>query len=188
LLKDNKGCDYVVNDIFLEFIALSAKLRSEYPSSLGNSFIGWENVIKTIEPNIPLIYKIIYGKVSGTMRNIKNQTLMDFIPGYRLIHIQELEKEKTNLEGVLQYYESIEGLTLLPILANYSSDFICYGRDNSGLEKIYRVNHDDDLELLYESPEKFFKTICEFYKQGVYFLDQDGYLDYDFDRLRDVSS
>ena len=178
----------MVHGMFKDFIESSAKLRPKYPDSLGSSFGGWENVVSAIVPDIPVIYKAIYGEISGTMRNIKDQSLMDFIPGYRLIHIEELKKEKTNLEGVLKYYKGIEGLTLLPILANYSSGFICYGCDESGSKKIYRVNHEDDPDVLYESPEKFLKTICEFYKQNVYFLDQDGYLDYDFDKSQIVQA
>ncbi len=178
----------MVHNMFVDFIKLSAKLRSDYPDSLGSSFSGWENVVKTLTPSIPIIYKAIYSKVSGTMRNIENQTLMDFIPGYRLIHIQDLEKENTNLKAVLQYYEGFEKITLLPILANYSSDFICFGRDERGMEKIYSVHHDDEPYMLYESPENFLKTICEFYRQNVYFLDQDGYLDCDFDKLQIVST
>lgn len=173
----------MVNKMMDDFIKYSAKLRPEYPDSLGNSFSGWENVMKTITPDIPAIYKAIYGKVSGTMRNIDNQALLDFIPGYRLIHIQELEQEKTNLDGVLQYFEEIEGLTFLPILADYSSNYICYCCDESGSEKIYTITLEYEPELLYESPEKFLKTICEYYKQQIYFLDQEGYLDCDFDKL-----
>ena len=33
---------------------------------------------------------------------------------------------------------------------------------------------------IHNSPQKFFETVYEFYKQNVYFLDADGYLDYDF--------
>ncbi len=173
----------MVKNVFENYIGYSAKLRPEYPDSLGSSISGWENVVKTITTDIPAIYKAIYGKVSGTMRNIENQALMDFIPGYRLIHIQELEQEKTNLDDVLQYCEEIEGLTFLPLLADYSSHYICYCKDESGAEMIYRVTLEDEPELLYESPETFLKTICEYYKQQIYFLDQDGFLDCDFDQL-----
>ena len=36
-----------------------------------------------------------------------------------------------------------------------------------------------DLVVMYDSPEKFLETLCEFYKQEVYFLDEEGYLDCD---------
>ncbi|MNP77843.1 hypothetical protein D3C76_1753520 [compost metagenome] len=32
---------------------------------------------------------------------------------------------------------------------------------------------------MYNSPEKFLETLCEFYKQEAYFLDEDGFLDCD---------
>lgn len=45
-----------------------------------------------------------------------------------------------------------------------------------------------ELIVMYSSPEKFLETICEFYKQGVYFLDSDGYLDYDMSKEGVVGS
>lgn len=184
---NNRKDKIMIHDLFDNFIEYSAKLRSGYPDSLGSSFREWENIVIRITPEIPAICKAIYSKVSGTMRSIETQSLMDFIPGYRLIHIQELESEKISLEGILQYEDEIEELTLLPILANYSSCYICYGRDESGSEKIYMVTPEDEPEVMYESPEKFLETICECYKQNIYFLDQDGYLDCDFDKLYELN-
>ena len=167
---------------FKEFLILSAKLRREYPASLGVKSANWLEILSKIDTNVPELYNVIYSSVSGTQRDITNQTLMDFIPGYRLIHIEELFNEKQSLDSVLSYYDNIDGLTILPVLANYSSDFICYCRDQRGIENICRVNHDDDLIILHKSPEKFLETICEFYKQGVFFLEGDGYLDYDMEK------
>ncbi|MFR1294064.1 hypothetical protein [Coprobacillus cateniformis] len=36
---------------------------------------------------VPKVFQTIYGEVAGTYRNTENQKYMDFIPGYRLIHI-----------------------------------------------------------------------------------------------------
>ena len=44
------------------------------------------------------------------------------------------------------------------------------------------MNDIGELIVMHNSLEKFLETICEFYKQGVYFLDSDGYLDYDMNR------
>ena len=35
---------------------------------------------------------------------------------------------------------------------------------------------------MHDSVELFFKTIIAFYTQDVFFLDKDGYLDYDFEK------
>ena len=57
------------------------------------------------------------------------------------------------------------------------------------IESICRLNHDAyDLVLLHKSLEEFLETICEFYKQGVFFLDDDGFLDYDMDKEGEVGA
>jgi hypothetical protein len=51
------------------------------------------------------------------------------------------------------------------------------------VEKIYITKNDsDELILMFNSPVDFMETISEFYIQGVYFLDLDGYLDYNLDK------
>jgi hypothetical protein len=40
---------------------------------------------------------------------------------------------------------------------------------------------------MYTSAHKFLETICEFYKNDVYFLDEDGYLDYDDEKESEVA-
>jgi hypothetical protein len=53
--------------------------------------------------------------------------------------------------------------------------------------KIVTVNHDSESEYLLHKTEKdFFETICNFYVENIYFLDEDGYLDYDFERYGEV--
>lgn len=48
------------------------------------------------------------------------------------------------------------------------------------LNKIYLIYHDDpQIYLIHNDANKFLETLNENYKQNVYFLDQDGYLDYD---------
>lgn len=75
------------------------------------------------------------------------------------------------------------------MLANYSSDFICYIRTDNGQEKVASLIHDDcQLVLMYDSVEKFLETICEFYKENVYHLDDDEYLDYDFVKEGEVGA
>ncbi|KDN11546.1 hypothetical protein SALWKB12_2197 [Snodgrassella communis] len=50
------------------------------------------------------------------------------------------------------------------------------------LNKIYLIYHDDPkIYLIHNDANKFLETLNENYKQNVYFLDQDGYLDYNQD-------
>ncbi|WP_079508789.1 hypothetical protein [Mesobacillus jeotgali] len=72
---------------------------------------------------------------------------------------------------------------IVPFLANYSSDFICYVEDKFDKGYISLFLHDDPkLIIMHRSPIKFLKTINEFYKKNVFFLDEDGYLDLKWDK------
>ena len=73
-----------MNELFEEFLFLSVQLRTRYLDSLGEENCDWEKILSEIDVEIPQLFRVIYGKVSGTKRSIEDQTLMDFIPGYRL--------------------------------------------------------------------------------------------------------
>ena len=69
-----------------------------------------------------------------------------------------------------------------PILVNYSSDFyalkVSEGKENG----IFLIEHDADSPTkIHHSFEDFLRTIIACYKEKIYFLDDDGYLDMDFD-------
>ena len=170
--------DKMENTLFTEFIALSSRLRKEYPKSLGEKDIHWEEIFRTITTNIPDFFRTIYENVSGTRRNIQKQELFDFIPGYRLIHILELENESNVLKNMKWDKQNQK---IIPFLANYSSDYICYAK--MGKECVVSIMHDSpDIVVMHNDTFKFFETICAFYKDGVYYIDDDGYLDCDFDK------
>jgi len=44
------------------------------------------------------------------------------------------------------------------------------------------LNHDDaEINVLYNNPLDFLETLVQNYKKEVYFLDEDGFLDYNPD-------
>ena len=79
--------------IFAEIIKIADLNRPGYKNSLGKEF-DREHIKNTIAPvlrnliDMPDIYYEIYELVGGTPRDIKDQALMDFIPGYRLINLK----------------------------------------------------------------------------------------------------
>lgn len=134
-------------EMFKELIELSRELRPAYPDSLGTAKEDWAETLQLT--HLPSLFEVIFSTVQGTYRDTNDQRLMDFIPGYRLIHIDEIVSEKNN------------------------KGEIC----------ICSLLHDDgELELMFNTPEKFLETINEFYKQHVYFLDDDEYLSYDWEK------
>jgi hypothetical protein len=173
---------------FQEYLQLSAQLRPDYIQSLGTNEPG-RTQITDILPDAPELLKAIYNTVSGTSSEEEEPSLIEFVPGYRLIHIDEYAQEMKVLAGILEEKGQEVTGTILPILTNYGSDFICYYRSADGVERVCDLLHDfGDLVVMYDSPELILETLCEFYKQEVYFLDEEGYLDCDLVREGEVGA
>lgn len=174
---------------FQEYLTLSAALRPDYVASLSKDGKDGSTSLKGILPEAPELLKAIYSTVSGTSSDEEEASLMEFIPGYRLIHIDEYEQEMRVLTGILEEKGQHPDGVVLPILTNYGSDFICYYRSADGVERVCDLMNDyGDLIVMYDSPEKFLETLCEFYKQEVYFLDEEGYLDCDLIKEGEVGA
>lgn len=167
---------------FVDFLEKSENLRRGYLASLGFGRSSSSSEKADSMVNDSLLLRAIYSKVTGTSRNIQEQRLMDFCPGYYLIQLDELNAARTDLRNCnsARMFDSKDRL-LLPFLANYSSEYICVSLEN-GNEEIVLVSHDEmDIMLMHSSIFHFLDTINAFYDRGVYFLDEDGFLDYDFE-------
>lgn len=177
---------------FQEYLQLSDNLRPGYLASLGS---GSEEKALQLgnaagnDAEVPDLLKAIYSAVAGTSSEEEEPSLIEFVPGYRLIHMDEFAEQTKVLEGILESKgHAAEGL-VLPILTNYGSDFICYYRSLDGTERICDLLNDfGDLVVMYDSPDKFLDTLSEFYRQEVYFLDEDGYLDCDLIKEGEVGA
>ena len=173
-----------IGELLEEYIKLSEELRSGYEYSLGGKKPEWQKLIKNIYEDIPPLFYEIYSRWSGTIRNIENQKYMDFVPGYRLIHIEELNKEYENLTQLLESDDTCEEQMeiIIPFLADCASSYICYVRTWSKNEYIYIYSIEEGLSCMHSSIKAFLDTIIAFYANGVYFLDKDGFLDYDYEQ------
>lgn len=159
------------------YLEQSETLRNGYTNSLLPKNNNWEFILHQVMLEIPEIFKHIYNRVSGTLYELENQKFMDFIPGFLLIHINEFEQDYLFLKNITNIIDPNE--IYYPILRNYSSDFIAINKNNLS---IYLIYHDDDeIHLIHQNSLLFFKTLNENYKENVYFLDEDGYLDYNPD-------
>ncbi len=150
-------------------VRAAIKQRPEFKVTIGFSE-------KKLQHNIDTLPKSIvglYNNVKGTLHGIENQALMDIIPGYRLIHVDELSSE------IVKFRKTYPDLnTKIPFLADYAS---CYYTVDSINGAVYLIDREYNIKHISLTLEQFLKTILAFYEQGVYFLDDDGYLDYDFD-------
>ncbi len=180
----------MLGELFALYLRLSADLRVDYPGSLGVSASEWEDVVSPSGAHIPRILVTAYNQVSGTKGAIEDQSLMDFIPGYRLIHIAEYRDHDRALREVLRGFHLKPRGSVFPILTNYSSDYVyvqCDERRNA--EQIGCILHDaGELVTMHETPEDFLKTLCAFYENGVYHLDEDAYLDYNFEKQEEIGT
>jgi len=171
-----------IGDLFNEFLALCDQIRPGYRESLGRGLhrleaeLRLKNIFKSAV-DIPELVLEIYCQVDGTLRNVASQKFMDFIPGYRLIHIDELEEE---FQKLMTLADSSQ-VHYFPFLANYSSDSVCIeNRSGNNESNISSFLHDDpQFELMHSNAEDFLITIIAFHRENVYFLDTDGFLDYD---------
>ena len=174
----------MITDLFSEYLSLSDKMRTGYKRSLGKPHSSLENFFTEITPAIPEVFRAVYEEVAGTHRDIAIQKYMDFVPGYRLIHIEELEREFHTLMGLLDLDDICEAgiKTIIPLLADYSSSYIFYAKTDDNKEAIFHFSPGDGLQKRHNSVELFFETIIAFYTENVFYLDDDGFLDYDFEK------
>lgn len=174
----------MIDELVMEYFSLSEKMRNGYRDSLGIANPKWNEILSQITDVIPEVFQSIYKNVSGTYKNIENQKYMDFVPGYRLIHITELKKEYHVLSQMLITDDVCRTKirTIIPLLADYSSCYICYAVINNKEEMIFHYSPTEGLQKMHTSVELFFKTIIAFYLNGVFHLDEDGFLDYDFEK------
>ncbi|MDR2235070.1 MAG: hypothetical protein LBE92_03015 [Chryseobacterium sp.] len=169
---------------FEKYIDLSDDLRKGYKESLLPITNNWSFILGEIASQIPELFRIIYSKYSGTYYEINNQKLMDFVPGYLLIHISEFKKNFEDLKQILNNKNIKQ--KFLPILRNYSSDFYAL---NVNTNEIFLIFHDEDeIDLIHKTPDDFLLTLRKNYEEHVYFLDEDGFLDYDEDLEFEVGS
>ncbi len=124
---------------------------------------------------IPKDLHCLYGSACGTPFDIKDQSVMDLVPGYRMIHYLELEEAIRDCNELLE----VDDNRFFPFLANYSS---CYFALNLADSHVYNITPVDGEEPMAESVSDYIETIKKMYQEGIYFLDDDGYLDYDMER------
>ncbi|CAA0156243.1 SMI1/KNR4 family protein [Tenacibaculum maritimum] len=169
----------IIKKTFKKYLELSDSLRVDYSNSLDiKDDEKLDNIV-----GIPDVLYPIYSKVNGTLYEVEDQSLMDFIPGFLLIHISEYEGFKSKITKMLS-----EGASYFPILVNYSSDFYVIKLRDKKDNGIFLINHDElKPTKIHNSFEDFFETIIAFYEKKVFFLDKDGYLDIDFDKEEEVA-
>jgi hypothetical protein len=161
--------------IFDALLVEAEKLRPGFQSSLGDGDL---TLVARVDHRLPNVIKAIYDKIYGTKHDPEQQVFFDFIPGFRLVDILGL------VGGVNKYMQaSSDGGYKYCMFENYSNDFVVfeYDADNNSTG-VFKLRNDDDQELICDTDIVFFEMILSLYKEKAYFVDSDGFLDYDFDK------
>jgi len=160
------------------FISKSENMRNGYTASLEKADSAlYAELVKAL-PEIPALFSEIYSFCNGTKRNVSEQIYFDFLPGYRLMQLDEII--------ALIDIESGEFEAVIPFLEDYAGNYYACVLDDEAV-KIALIT-DGQAEVIHNSVESFWNTIIAFYDEGVYCTDEDGFLSYDFDREGEVGA
>lgn len=155
-----------------EFLKLSDSLRPGYVRTLGGP--GLQAMPSHLLATLPEWLKELFSLVSGTPADIRDQRMMDFIPGYRLIQAHELE----SMQRAVKAQFGPEVGNAVPFLADYSSDYYCYAAGT-----VIELDHVfTGPDVVHDSDARFLETHCAFYREGVYSLDSNGFLTSDYEK------
>lgn len=125
------------------------------------------------DASTPPVLSNMYRIATGTLASIEDQSVMDIIPGLRLIHHAELQNE------IKQFTDMYTDLMFhVPFLADYSS---CYVTVNTSDGAVYRVAPEYGTSKVALSLDAFWETVLACYQNEAFFLDDEEYLDFDFE-------
>lgn len=169
---------------FKVFLSKSEELRKGYVESLEPADKDFQKKWLGHFSYIPPFFEEIYTACNGTKYEVSEQIYFDFLPGYRLMQADEIidSYEQT-------FKECTEYDLVIPFLTDYSSCYYAYAKDNNRECIVYISEGDlEDLEEMHFDVDDFWETVIAFYDEGVYFLDEDGYLDYDLKKEGEVGA
>ena len=161
------------------FLEKSAVIRKMYIENLDKADPGFKEKWLKHFGYLPRFFEEIYNVCNGTYAEIEEQVYFDFIPGFRLMQIDEI---------IQKYQEEFKNCRefelIIPFLADYGDFYYAYVR-RKGIESIAYIS-DEGMEIIHNDISSFWKTIIAFYDENVYYLDEDGYLSYDFEREGEI--
>lgn len=164
---------------FKTFLCKSEELREGYIKSLETADKDFQKKWLEHFPDIPSFFEEIYNACNGTKREISEQIYFDFLPGYRLMQVDEIiDSYEQDFKECLKYNP------VIPFLTDYSGCYYAYAKD--GNRECIVLVEEGELEEIHFNVDDFWTTVIAFYEEGVYFLDEDGYLSYDFEREGEV--
>ena len=157
------------------FLSKTESMRNGYLKMLDRADLDFKGKWLKHFGFLPNFFKEIYSVCNGTKPEINEQVFFDFIPGFRLMQVDEIIEKYEK-----EFINNIEFKIIIPFLADYASNYYAYAI-KSDIGCIVLVE-DDEIEIIHYDISSFWKTIIAFYDEDVNYLDEDGYLSYDFEK------
>lgn len=158
-----------------EYLKYSESLRKGFIESLGTPVPDALQTLKAaIGGEVPRLLQEIYTTVAGTQENEVADELIDFIPGFQLIHINQWVDE-------YEFLKEEMGENLLPILKGEEGAYYVL-HAITGEILILFVDEFKLQDVIFHDDTHFLQTLIANYQEHVYFVDKDGWLDFDDDK------
>jgi hypothetical protein len=164
-----------VSDIVADIIHLADADRPGFAVAIG---LG-QGPDEAATAAVPDQLRATFGTCAGTLRSTV-QKLMDLVPGYRLIRRTELAAAR---EAYLRAWPEYPGH--VPFLADFSGAYYVVDLTNS---RVLIVSPEEKPKAVATDVEKFWATVARCYRERAYFTDEDGFLDYDSDRVAAIGA
>ncbi|MCM1166670.1 MAG: hypothetical protein NC401_11755 [Ruminococcus sp.] len=166
---------------FEKFLQKSEEMRGGYIKSLEPPDKDFREKWLAVFSEIPAFFEEIFTVCDGTRRDISEQIYFDFLPGVRLMRVDDIiEAWERDFKGFDEYG------VVIPFLEDYGGEYYAYAL--AGERECVVSLMDGELEEIHYTVGDFWKTVIAFYDEGVYFPDEDGWLSYDEERESEVGS
>lgn len=166
---------------FKTFLSKSEELRKGYVKSLEPADKDFQKKWLKHFSDIPAFFEEIYSACNGTDPEISEQIYFDFLPGFRLMQVDEII-DSDSYEQAFKDFPEYD--PVIPFLTDYSDGYYAYARHDDRECVVLYI--EGDLGEIHFEADDFWKTVIAFYDEGVYFLDEDGFLDYDFEKKDEI--
>lgn len=169
-----------IQQLFDRFLVLSENKRKGYTESLG---LPEPNATQQLEfvagSPLPPLLTYIYNKVAGTPRQCKRENFIDFIPGFRLIHVNDWP-------AAYEALKKVHGADWLPLLRDDENGYYAINRttDEVAITFLDEFAFIDAVSL---NATNFLQMLVANYERKVYSVDRFGLLDYDERREGEVA-
>ncbi|MGV0101762.1 Knr4/Smi1-like domain-containing protein [Nostoc sp. DSM 114160] len=172
-----------IQQYFINLLEIIEKQRPGYIAVLKEGLLDNEIQNSIINHSIPEGLIAIYSCVKGC--DLERPNDLDFptylLPGFDLIEIDKVDRFINRLHSVHKDPDCWGWQPdMIPFLYGSGGDYYCV-RTLSDNQSVVRIPKDDVLYIISESIKDFILIVTECYKQNAYFLDEDRYLECNYD-------